>query len=315
MVSIIIPTVDRHQSLVKLVESISRQNFDSSQVETLIVYNFSKKKRQSKQRKTPSVLAAPGIKLLQAPAPGVNHARNAGIVAARGDILLFIDDDCVMDDPDYLSKMLERHTEEPRRLSLGGPYRLPPKASFWDRVYYTNMSLWLERQKISARASRALLGGNASYKVEIFADGRRFTPGIKYGGSETMFNEKLFEDFGPHGFYDDLYLTHQSRISLRNFIYKAYMQGRGYAEQTKHAPPDLQEPLDVSAVNGRSRRLALHFYSFVFMIGYRSSIYERRFWFKAFFEEAGVYLRKPLQPLLRTLRYSSSVVKAGDRVH
>lgn len=311
MVSIIIPTVDRHQSLVKLVETIRAQNFISTQVEILIVYNFSAKKR----RNSFYIPNGPGVKVLQASFPGVNHARNAGIIAARGDILLFIDDDCVMDDPQYLQKMFDRHTENPARVSLGGPYRLLAKASFWDKVYYTNMTLWLERQKLSARASRALLGGNASYKAEIFSDGRRFTPGIKYGGSETMFNEKLFEDHGPHGFYEDLALTHQSRISLGDFIYKAYMQGRGYAEQTKHTPPELQMPLDTSSVKSRALRAALGFYSFVFMIGYRTSIYERRFWWLSFIEESGIYLRRPIMPFVRTIRYSWRALTARYDVH
>jgi glycosyltransferase involved in cell wall biosynthesis len=311
MVSIIIPTVDRHRSLVKLVESIRSQNFNAAPVEILIVYNLSKKKRAP----TFYIPYAAGIKVLQAPFAGVNHARNAGIIAARGDILLFVDDDCVMDDRLYLQKMWDRHREQPERLSLGGPYRLPRQASFWDQVYYTNMTLWLERQKTSARASRALLGGNASYKAAVFSDGRRFTPGIKYGGSETMFNEKLFEDHGPHGFYDDLALTHQSCITLKNFIYKAYMQGRGYAEQTKHTTADLQAPLDLSVVSSRRMRWALHFYSFVFMVGYRTSIYERRFWLKSLWEECWVYLKKPWQPVSRTLFYSWRVLKVGDDVH
>jgi glycosyltransferase involved in cell wall biosynthesis len=305
MVSIIIPTVDRHQSLVKLVDSIERQQFDAADLEILIVYNFPAKKRPRKFFHP----SHRGIKVIEAPAPGVNQARNAGILAARGDVFLFIDDDCLMDDPHYLQKLVDHHRSEPQRLSLGGPYKLAPKASFWDRAYFANMNLWLERQKISGRSSRALLGGNASYKAEVFAHNLRFTPGIKYGGSETPLNEKIFEDFGPHGFYEDLAITHQSHITLRNFIYKAYMQGCGFAEQTKNSPPDIQGPLDVSSIASRLLRWALYFYSFVFMVGYRTSIYERRFFLMSVLEEFWIHLRKPWLPLFTSFTYSAKILR------
>jgi len=309
MVSIIIPTVNRHQSLVKLVESIENQNLSRENFEILIVYNFAATKN------SPQIFqsTAAHIKVLRAPFPGVNHARNCGLLAARGDILLFVDDDCLMENPNFLKNLVARHRLQPQTLSIGGPYSLSAWSSFWDRAYFANMNLWLEQQKVTETTSRALLGGNASYKASIFEGGLRFTPGIKYGGSETPLNERIFEDFGPHGFFDDLALTHQSQLSFKNFIYKAYMQGRGYADQSKRAAPNISNSLDLTSVSSRSLRAALHLYAFVFMVGFRSSIHERRFIWRSLLEEIAVRAKKPLLQIYLNIHYSLKFLGAKNK--
>lgn len=292
MVSLIIPTLNRPSSLVKLVKSIAAQNTPPSDYEILVVYNPTSKK--NKKNSLPSLpFHLPQLRTLMAPAPGVNHARNTGLVAARGDILLFIDDDCFLQDSEYLNKIIKKHRELPHAVAIGGPYHLNSKTSFWNRAYHTNMNLWLADQKVDQQRGRALLGGNASYKSHVFADGLRFTPGIKYGGSETPLNFFLFEQYGPLYFLDDLKIEHQSAMGFKAFVKKAYMQGKGFAWQNKLRPQQIQKKLKPSQSLKVSEKIALALYSFVFMVGFRTSILERRSPLRSFFEELGIYLRRP----------------------
>jgi glycosyltransferase involved in cell wall biosynthesis len=274
------------------------------ELEVLVVYNhFRAKKKSSKNIILSELLAKmPNVKILVAPSKGVNHARNTGIVAARGHILLFVDDDCVITDCEYLNKINHHYLANPQRVAIGGPYRLSPKASFWDRAYYQNMTFWLQGQRISIDTSRALLGGNAAYKASIFSEDLRFTPGIKYGGSETPLNTTVFEIHGPLGFYEDLALEHQSKMGVRDFAYKAYMQGKGFALQSKLRPQQIQKIFSLDTNLPSAQRLALHFYSFLFTVGFRTSILERRHPLRSFAEEFLIYLRKPVLNFWISLR-------------
>jgi glycosyltransferase involved in cell wall biosynthesis len=283
-------------------------------MEILVVYNTIDKKKSTKSKDRNIFPKNPWrnipLRCLIAPSKGVNHARNTGLLAARGEVLLFIDDDCLMTDTNYLQKIKQKHRELPQLQALGGPYKLSAKASFWDRAYHHNMHYWLEDQRLNTTASRALLGGNASYKKDVFSTELRFTPGIKYGGSETPLNTAVFEKFGPLGFDEELALEHQSQMGLRDFAYKAYMQGKGYAWQSKMRPQQIQKSFELSPALGLRLRASLRLYSFLFMVGFRTSILERTSPLRSFSEELFIYLRQPFLKFYQSLRKSFSLAGA-----
>ncbi|MGE0518962.1 MAG: glycosyltransferase [Candidatus Binatia bacterium] len=68
----------------------------------------------------------PELRVLSQPNRGLSLARNAGIAAARGDIVAFTDADCVVD-PDWLS-YLAHGFESSGFVAVGGP-NLPPRES------------------------------------------------------------------------------------------------------------------------------------------------------------------------------------------
>ena len=176
MISVVVPTLNRQESLVKLVDSIHSQIL-SLPVEILVVFNDAATAAQSR--------LAPhrNLRILSAPKCGVNYARNEGVKQAQGSVLVFIDDDCVVTSPYFLQTHFELHQQYPKMAALGGPYVLPPKSTFWDRVYQKNNELWIEANITERERSMALLGGNASYKKDVFQPGYRFTEEIEYGGS------------------------------------------------------------------------------------------------------------------------------------
>lgn len=226
------------------------------------------------------------VRFLFSPLMGVNHARNLGLTHARGNFLLFLDDDCRLQNSDYLQSVLTLHKDNPEQMAIGGPYSLTPRASLPAQAYHHNRTEWLKSQSISPQHSRALLGGNASYKSAVFkTTGFRFSPGITYGGSETPLNMLIANTYGPHLFLSELALEHDSRLSLWSFIKKAYLQGKGNAFQKKfHGTEDAlaAEPVLPPTF---ALLVLVWLYDFFFMIGYRTSIYERRFFVRSLAEE------------------------------
>ncbi len=269
MLSIVIPTLNRPQSLVKLVTSLKGQNMSSSSREILVVYND-----QAEAALSPLVNDAE-VRVLWAEKPGVNHARNHGARQARGDVILFIDDDCVVEDPFFLQSHKNYHDTAPQLPAVGGPYRLSAGASRWDHIYQINNQQWIDSNRVGSNGSLALLGGNTSYKAWVFENGLFFTEEISYGGSETPLNTLLSLQKGPLGYFEDLSITHETQMGLTLLLRKAYRQGVGAALQTKLYGHPLQQTTIISSAEPAWIRRGLELYAFVFMIGYKSKLFGR----------------------------------------
>lgn len=102
-ISLIICTRNRAGPLARCLEAVSRITHAGAW-EAVLVDNGS-------TDVTPAVLAAFAtqqtfrVETVHEPVPGLSNARNAGVAAARGDILLFTDDDCYVE-PDILDKLM-----------------------------------------------------------------------------------------------------------------------------------------------------------------------------------------------------------------
>ena len=86
LVSVIVP-VFNDPRLSLCLEALARQSYPRQQMEVLVVDNGSDR--------LPDVSQYPFVRLLQEPKVGSYAARNYGITQARGDILAFIDADCI----------------------------------------------------------------------------------------------------------------------------------------------------------------------------------------------------------------------------
>jgi hypothetical protein len=104
--------------------------------ELLIIDNASTPERAPR----PDLEWHPRARLLQEPKLGLTHARLCGIQAAAGELLVFVDDDNVLE-PDYLETALRIAEQMPFLGSWSGQCRaefeeLPPE---WTRRYWGNL--------------------------------------------------------------------------------------------------------------------------------------------------------------------------------
>jgi glycosyltransferase involved in cell wall biosynthesis len=129
-VSVVIPTHDRPQLLVRAVESVLQQDYPG-EIECLVVFD--------KAPPTPVPVETPPARSLRTLAncrtPGLAGARNAGALVAGGELLAFLDDD---DEwlPRKLSLQVDLMQRERERLVSCGVYvcrggrrfhRVPPR--------------------------------------------------------------------------------------------------------------------------------------------------------------------------------------------
>lgn len=135
VISVIIPThAPNPARLQRTLQALTGQSCPKDQWELLVVDNASP---------VPVAVAVvqqahPGARVIPESRLGLTQARLAGIAAARGRILVFVDDDNLLD-PDYLTeaaRLLEQHPEVAAAGGLiRGEFEVPPAAWATDYIW------------------------------------------------------------------------------------------------------------------------------------------------------------------------------------
>lgn len=91
MITVVIPTRNRAELLAQALESIVNQDLEQSEFEVLVIDNGSTDGTLSVIDRYKRKL--PNLEGIYAPEPGLHTGRHAGMKAAKGEILVFADDD------------------------------------------------------------------------------------------------------------------------------------------------------------------------------------------------------------------------------
>ena len=91
MISVIVPTRNRADLLSLAIQSLLSQSLDKDHFETLIVDNGSADHTEEVVKKYINQL--PNLRYIYAPEPGLHVGRHRGMREAKGDVLVFADDD------------------------------------------------------------------------------------------------------------------------------------------------------------------------------------------------------------------------------
>lgn len=234
-ISIIVPTLRSHRPknyekrLYNTLHACLRQSFTSEEFEILLVGNLPDRALAD------WIVSHFGrrISYLVSGAVGVNRARNLGVQRARGRVLLFLDDDCVIINKNYLKKLWQLFIDSPAVGAMGGSYLNPADGSSWVvRAYHRMTELWIGASQASSPFHGGgflcanLLGGNSAYRHEIFTQGHRFNENIFWGGDETEFQRRLVQLGWRMAWHPDLSLEHRASDRVWSYIRQAWRHGR-----------------------------------------------------------------------------------------
>jgi glycosyltransferase involved in cell wall biosynthesis len=160
MISVTIPHLDQPDGLRRCLASLCMQERPKQPVEVIVVDNGSK----TSPRKVCAEFR--GVTLLSQPTPGFGPARNVGVMWARGDILAFIDPDCIAHRT-WLAE-IERRFEDPAIGILGGDLRIacrnPGKLTLLEA--YESVFAYRVKEDIAKQGFTGT--GNLAVRTEVF---------------------------------------------------------------------------------------------------------------------------------------------------
>jgi glycosyltransferase involved in cell wall biosynthesis len=128
--SVITPTYNRREGLARLLAALEREAPHSPAFEAVVVVDGS---TDGTQAMLAGAQTTYPLRVLEQANAGPAAARNRAIEAARGDVLVFLDDD-VLPSPGLIARHSQLHADDPRAVATGP--MLPPPG--------TPLAPWLE---------------------------------------------------------------------------------------------------------------------------------------------------------------------------
>lgn len=120
MISVVIPTRNRGEFLGAALESLTRQELSADRFEVLVIDNGSTDQTASVVDEYAARLE--NLRYFHAPEPGLHIGRHRGMMEAKGDILVFADDD-IEAFPSWLSSISETFADS--NVAMVGGNNLP----------------------------------------------------------------------------------------------------------------------------------------------------------------------------------------------
>ena len=184
--SIIIPTRDRHEEIIGLLESIKYlDGLVRIKPEIIVSDNRSKDQTWLGLQRIAADYPVP-MSPLQATSPGKSSALNKAIAVAKGDVLAFLDDDVVVE-PAWLVA-LESHFGQFSHLAVQGAVLLPPRDSADPEIrrlidkYRTVRQVDFDGR---TKETHSLNGANIAVRREVFDKVGKFDIRLGPGASGT----------------------------------------------------------------------------------------------------------------------------------
>lgn len=282
-VSVVVCTLGDSELLGQTLTSLQEQTYPDELCEIIVVDNgpeeralsvVSKANRQGKKN----------IEYLKERELGLSNARNTGVLAAKGDVIAFIDDDAVAD-PEWISSLVQVYMEQDASC-VGGKvvpiWSKPPPDWLHEELH-----LWLSILDLGPEVKELFgrwcpAGTNTSFKRSAFDKIGLFDPKLGRKGYLLASGEEddlcyRLEKIGRKRFYTPKAIVHHlvpiSRLRKRWFLTRAYWQGRANAS-ARIMPSSLKTALVNAAgffwfvVKGDPKKSFLHLFWLCYDVGY-----------------------------------------------
>lgn len=147
-VSVVIPTWNRRDQVRRLLDALAHQTHPMSEFEVVVVVDGSTDGTEEMLAKLETPYP---LRVVRQANAGLPAARNAGIAAARGDFLVFIDDD-IIPDPGLVAAHTRTMREGDGVASIGAiPTAVPDDADWFARYYAEELNGHFERLSSRSR--------------------------------------------------------------------------------------------------------------------------------------------------------------------
>jgi serine acetyltransferase/GT2 family glycosyltransferase len=228
MVSVVIATYNREQSITNLLAALGRQTLPPEDFEVIVVDDGSEPSPVERLRAigTPYHLA-----VLRQVNAGPAAARDTGIECARGQIVVIVDDDMAIGDA-FLSDHLALHPPETRRVVLGRVAALPGVAlRLFERfqiAVFEKLAANVATKRVRLVGSN-LYTGNVSFRRDDYLRVGGFDKSLRLS-EDAELGIRLEADGVEFEFSDSAVAWHDSdHTSLRGWMQRSFEYGKADA--------------------------------------------------------------------------------------
>lgn len=176
MLTSIICTYNREKYIGNLLESIAANDLPKTEYEILLVDNNCTDNSRAVCEAFAAVHTDVQFRYVVEPEQGLSAARNKGIKEAKGDVIVYIDDDALVD-AWYLRTYAEWFAAHPETMACGGPI---------EPLYETTEPDWMTPY------TKALLTAWMNYGDSV----REYPKGRYPGGGNAAYRKEVFDKIG-----------------------------------------------------------------------------------------------------------------------
>ena len=242
--SVIVPAYNAARTLPVCLAALEDQTLPRSSYEIIVVDDGS-------TDATREIARGYGVRLLTQPNHGPAVARNLGVQAAQGEILLFTDADCAPA-RDWMAAMMDPLVD-PEVVGVKGVYRTRQRevvARFVQAEYEDKYDKMRRERYIDFVDTYA-----AAYRSCVFADGQGFDPAFpRASGEDVELSYRLVRRGYKMVFAPGAVVYHQHVASVSDYLRRKYYVGywrvRMYRKHPRKALADSHTPQVLKAQVG-----------------------------------------------------------------
>lgn len=218
LVSVVIIVRNMQDTIGACIKSIVEQNIPESKYEIIVIDNNSTDKTREVVRQYPVKL------FFEEKVGNFGGARNRGVKVSSGDIIAFIDADCIAE-KDFLERVLTLHSSFPNVAGFGGATVNPYLRSKVARtIAYAQNGDWCA--SAPKRIVNYLPGCNSTYKKKTLVQAGMFPEGTP--SEDILLGDKVRAMRQIMFFDPTLKVKHNFDTTLARLAYKEERCGRGH---------------------------------------------------------------------------------------
>ncbi len=220
-VSIIVPAYNESEHLQACITALKSQNYPKDSYEVIVVDNES-------TDNTAQIAKKNQVQLLEKQPGNVGRMRNLGAKEARGEIVAFIDADCVVD-PDWISRATELISQKENTVFGGGCF-LPPNPAIVERCWLLGTP--------ETMLPRELIGASIALQKNIFEKIGGFNENITSGEDTELSKQAQTLGFAIE-LTSKLSVIHLGNAkSAKEFVKRQIWHGENYIKDIKKSLND-----------------------------------------------------------------------------
>ena len=238
LASVVVPTYNRQNQIVKTVEALRKQTLSQSDSEIIVVDDGS----------SPPV-EIEHVKALRLENVERSAARNAGVKQAKGEIIIFIDDDMIVAE-NFIESHIKAHREWSNAIAIG-------KIALPDEFIQTSFGRFRHNLELTGvpttrgvvQSKNFCAAGNMSIKRERFLELGGFDKNLNSGEDQDLAIRHTSQD-GEIVFLPEAEsIHHDTALDIRSYCRRSEW-GNEFVKKFCDKHPDLSDNIAREEANG-----------------------------------------------------------------